>query len=78
MVGWRTEERGEQVKENEKDGKEASELLEVVELQEPEKVVLHCARTKETTGKWIFSSGDQSEVKLNDKIKAPPGMEALF
>lgn len=50
-------------------GKEASEHFEVVELDEPNKIVLRCDGTKGTTGKgeFIFTyiivpAGDASEV----------------
>ncbi|MFD1706318.1 SRPBCC family protein [Siminovitchia sediminis] len=53
-------------------GKEAAEHFEVVELQEPEKIVLRCDGTKGTTGKgeYIFtyliaSSGEHSEITLH-------------
>ncbi|WP_411954496.1 SRPBCC family protein [Alkalibacillus sp. S2W] len=62
-------------------GKEASEHFEVMELQEPEKIVLRCDGSKGSTGKgeYIFtytveSTGDQSQVYLYGEIKGLTGI----
>ncbi|KAF0817596.1 MULTISPECIES: SRPBCC family protein [unclassified Cytobacillus] len=66
-------------------GKEASEHFEVVELDEPRKIVLRCDGTKGTTGKGEFiftyiitSSDDVSEVTLLGEIKGLTGFSKLF
>jgi len=66
-------------------GKEASEHFEVVELNEPDKILLRCDGTKGTTGKGEFvfthtitSSGDHSEVTLEGEIKGLTGLTKLF
>ncbi|NIK13001.1 SRPBCC family protein [Alkalibacillus almallahensis] len=66
-------------------GKEASEHFEVMELQEPEKIVLRCDGSKGSTGKgeYIFtytvdSAGDQSQVTLHGEIKGLTGLSKLF
>ncbi|MGM0840316.1 MAG: SRPBCC family protein [Bacillota bacterium] len=66
-------------------GKEASEYFEVVELVEPDKIVLRCDGTKGTTGKGKFiftyvlaSSGDQTEVTLLGEIRGLTGLSKLF
>lgn len=66
-------------------GKEASEHFEVVELNEPDKIVLRCDGTKGTTGKGEFlftfiidSSGDHSEVTLDGEIRGLTGLSKLF
>ncbi|WP_242694462.1 SRPBCC family protein [Pseudogracilibacillus auburnensis] len=66
-------------------GKEASEHFEVVELHEPDKIVLRCDGTKGTTGKGEFiftyiitSTGNQSEITLNGEIKGLTGLSRLF
>ncbi|WP_102029133.1 SRPBCC family protein [Salirhabdus sp. Marseille-P4669] len=66
-------------------GKEATEHFEVMELQEPEKVVLRCDGTKGTTGKGEFlftyeitSSGESTEVTLHGEINGLTGIAKLF
>ncbi|MFJ7726839.1 SRPBCC family protein [Neobacillus sp. NPDC097160] len=67
-------------------GKEASEHFEVIELNEPNKIVLRCDGTKGTTGKGEFvftyivasSSEDQTEVTLNGEIKGLTGLTKFF
>lgn len=66
-------------------GKEASEHFEVVELDEPNKIVLRCDGTKGTTGKgeFIFTyiivpAGDVSEVTLLGEIKGLTGFSKWF
>lgn len=66
-------------------GKEASEHFEVVELNEPDKIVLRCDGTKGTTGKGEFlftfiidSSGGHSEVTLDGEIRGLTGLSKLF
>ncbi|QTD43017.1 SRPBCC family protein [Sporosarcina sp. Te-1] len=66
-------------------GKEATEHFEVVQLNEPDKIVLRCDGTKGTTGKGEFiftyiitSSGEHSEVALYGDIKGLTGMTKLF
>ncbi|MDQ0159463.1 SRPBCC family protein [Alkalibacillus salilacus] len=66
-------------------GKEASEHFKVMELQEPEKIVLRCDGSKGSTGKgeYIFtytvdSAGDQSQVTLHGEIKGLTGLSKLF
>ncbi|WP_164219988.1 SRPBCC family protein [Virgibacillus sp. YIM 98842] len=65
--------------------KEAYEHFEVVELSEPEKVVLRCDGTKSTTGQGeyiityqITSSGEVSRIILNGEIKGVTGLSKLF
>ncbi|MEL3973327.1 SRPBCC family protein [Rossellomorea oryzaecorticis] len=62
-------------------GKKASEYFEVVELKEPDKIVLRCDGTKGTTGKGEFvftylltSTGDQTEVTLLGEIRGLTGI----
>ncbi|MDF2039929.1 SRPBCC family protein [Cytobacillus oceanisediminis] len=66
-------------------GKEAAEHFEVVELNEPNKIVLRCDGTKGTTGKGEFiftyiiaSEGDASAVTLLGEIKGLTGLSKLF
>lgn len=66
-------------------GKEASEHFEVVEMNEPNKIVLRCDGTKGTTGKgeYVFAytivpAGSQSEVTLNGEINGLTGVLKLF
>ncbi|MFG6117849.1 SRPBCC family protein [Thalassobacillus sp. B23F22_16] len=66
-------------------GKEASEHFEVVELSEPDKIVLRCDGTKGTTGKGEFvftylihSSGDSSDIRLKGEINELTGLSKLF
>ncbi|UOE57377.1 SRPBCC family protein [Bacillus sp. CMF12] len=66
-------------------GKEAAEHFEVVELEEPNKIVLRCDGTKGTTGKGEFiftyiiaSEGDDSVVTLLGEIKGLTGFSKLF
>lgn len=66
-------------------GKEASEYFEVVQLDEPDKIVLRCDGTKGTTGKgeYIFtyiitSLGERTEVTLYGEIKGLTGLTKLF
>jgi len=65
--------------------KEAYEHFEVVELHEPERIVLRCDGTKSTTGQgeYIFtyrvtSSGGSSQIILNGEIKGITGLAKLF
>lgn len=66
-------------------GKEATEQFEVVQLKEPEQIVLRCDGTKGTTGKgeYIFTytitpKGESSEVTLHGQIKGLTGLAKLF
>lgn len=66
-------------------GKEATEHFEVVELQEPEKIVFRCDGTKGTTGKGEFvftyllnAKGDDTEIELNGEINGLTGLSKLF
>lgn len=66
-------------------GKEASEHFEVLELNEPDKIVLRCDGTKGTTGKGEFvftyiltSSGNHTDVTLNGEINGLTGLSKLF
>jgi carbon monoxide dehydrogenase subunit G len=66
-------------------GKEATEHFEVVELHEPDKIVLRCDGTKGTTGKGEFvftyliaTSGEHSEVTLDGEIKGLTGLTKIF
>ncbi|WRP07277.1 SRPBCC family protein [Rossellomorea aquimaris] len=66
-------------------GKEASEYFVVVELKEPDKIVLQCDGTKGTTGKGEFiftylltSSGAQTEVTLLGEIRGLTGLSKWF
>ncbi|MFD1174024.1 SRPBCC family protein [Oceanobacillus picturae] len=66
-------------------GTKATEHFEVVELQEPDKIVLRCDGTKGTTGKGKFlftyvieSSGDHSDITLHGEIKGLTGLTKLF
>jgi carbon monoxide dehydrogenase subunit G len=66
-------------------GKEASEHFEVVELHEPDKIVLRCDGTKGTTGKGEFvftyilaSSAEHTEVTLNGEINGLTGLSKFF
>jgi carbon monoxide dehydrogenase subunit G len=66
-------------------GKEASEHFEVIELHEPDKIVLRVDGTKGTTGKGeylftysITSSGNHSEVTLQGEIKGLTGFTKLL
>ncbi|MCS0791057.1 SRPBCC family protein [Cytobacillus firmus] len=66
-------------------GNEATEHFEVMDLDEPCKIVLRCDGTKGTTGKGEFiftyiidSAGDASEVTLVGEIKRLTGLSKLF
>jgi carbon monoxide dehydrogenase subunit G len=66
-------------------GTKATEHFEVVELNEPNKIVLRCDGTKGTTGKgeYIFtylleSSGNQTVVTLHGEIKGLTGFAKFF
>ena len=66
-------------------GKEATEHFEVVELVEPEKVVLRCDGTKGTTGKGEFvftyflaSVDNHTEVTLYCEINNLTGVAKFF
>lgn len=66
-------------------GKEATELFEVVELKEPEKIVLRCDGTKGTTGKGEFvftyiltSKNNHTEIKLDGEINGLTGIAKFF
>ncbi|MEH7237816.1 SRPBCC family protein [Bacillus sp. JJ1562] len=66
-------------------GKEASEHFEVVELNEPNKIMLRVDGTKGTTGKGEFlftyiltSLENKTLVTLNGEIKGLTGLAKLF
>ncbi|WP_071394731.1 SRPBCC family protein [Bacillus tuaregi] len=66
-------------------GKEASEHFEVVELKEPDKIVLRCDGSKGTTGKGEFvftyilnSCGNHTEITLDGEINGLTGLTKLF
>ncbi|MEK4085302.1 SRPBCC family protein [Psychrobacillus sp. FSL K6-1415] len=66
-------------------GQVATEHFEVVELNEPDKIVLRCDGKKGTTGKgeYIFtykvtSSDNLTEIKLMGEIKGLTGITKLF
>ncbi|WP_407270464.1 SRPBCC family protein [Radiobacillus sp. PE A8.2] len=66
-------------------GKEASEHFEVVELREPDKLVLRCDGTKGSMGKGEFvftyivtASDDHTEVTLDGEINGLTGLSKLF
>ncbi len=66
-------------------GKEATEYFEVVELIEPQKIVLRCDGTKGTTGKGEFvftytlsSTENHTEVILNGEINGLTGLTKFF
>jgi len=66
-------------------GKEASEHFEVVELNEPNKIMLRCDGTKGTTGKGEFvytytltSLDDHTEIALNGEINGLTGLTKIF
>ena len=66
-------------------GKEASEHFEIIELHEPDKVVVRIDGTKGTTGKGeylftyrITSTGNHSEVTLQGEIKGLTGFTKLL
>lgn len=66
-------------------GKEASEHFEVIELHEPDKIVVRVDGTKGTTGKGeylftycITSTGEHSEVTLLGEIKGLTGFTKLL
>lgn len=66
-------------------GKEATEHFEVIELEEPQKVVLRCDGTKGTTGKgeFVFTYiltplGEHTEITLFGEIKGLTGLAKLL
>ncbi len=66
-------------------GSEATELFEVVELKEPDKIVLRCDGTKGTTGKGEFvftyilsSKNNHTEIKLDGEINGLTGIAKFF
>ncbi|MBS4220505.1 SRPBCC family protein [Bacillus sp. FJAT-49711] len=66
-------------------GKEASEHFEVVEINEPDKIVFRCDGTKGTTGKGEFvftyiltSTGDNTGISLNGEINGLTGLSKFF
>lgn len=66
-------------------GKEASEHFEVVELNEPNKIVLRCDGTKGTTGKGEFiftykldSLDSHTEITLDGEINGLTGISKFF
>ncbi|WP_409274013.1 SRPBCC family protein [Neobacillus sp. SCS-31] len=66
-------------------GKVATEHFEVVELHEPNKIVLRCDGTKGTTGKGEFlftyiltPSNDQTEIILSGEINGLTGFAKFF
>ncbi|MCM3439459.1 SRPBCC family protein [Metabacillus halosaccharovorans] len=66
-------------------GTEATEHFEVVELQEPHKIVLRCDGTKGTTGKGEFlftyilsTKNNSTEIKLDGKINGLTGLAKFF
>lgn len=65
--------------------KEASEHFEVMELNEPEKMVLRSDGTKGTTGKgvniftyYITSAGDSSQITVKGEIKGLTGFAKIL
>ncbi|WP_404458377.1 SRPBCC family protein [Oceanobacillus kapialis] len=65
-------------------GKEATEHFEVMELEEPNKIIFRCDGTKGTTGKGEFvftyvieASGDHSDT-LYGEIKGLTGIAKFF
>lgn len=66
-------------------GKEASEHFEVLELDEPEKLVLRSDGTKGTTGKGIniftyeiTTAGDASKIKVIGELKGMTGFAKIL
>lgn len=66
-------------------GQKATEHFEVVELHEPDKIVLRCDGTKGTTGKGEFvytyllaSTANQTEVTLKGEINGLTGFTKFF
>jgi len=66
-------------------GQVATEHFEVVELSEPDKIVLRCDGSKGTTGKGeytftyiVTSSGNSTGITLNGEIKGLTGITKLF
>jgi hypothetical protein len=66
-------------------GKEASEHFEVVDLNEPNKIVLRCDGTKGTTGKgeFVFTYiltplDDHTEITLEGEINGLTGLTKVF
>jgi carbon monoxide dehydrogenase subunit G len=66
-------------------GTEATEHFEVVELNEPTKIVLRCDGTKGTTGKGEYvytytltSSDDLTQITLNGEINGLTGLTKFF
>ncbi|UOQ84842.1 SRPBCC family protein [Gracilibacillus salinarum] len=66
-------------------GTQATEHFEVVELDEPDKVVFRCDGTKGTTGKgeylftYLLTSGqDQTKITLHGEISGLTGFAKLF
>jgi len=66
-------------------GQVATEHFEVVELKEPDKIVLRCDGTKGTTGKGeytftytVTSSANLTEITLNGEITGLTGLTKLF
>ncbi|WP_042224270.1 SRPBCC family protein [Oceanobacillus manasiensis] len=66
-------------------GTKATEHFEVVELHEPDKIVLRCDGTKGSTGKGEFlftymieSSGDYSDITLYGEITGLTGVAKFF
>lgn len=66
-------------------GTEATEHFEVVELRDPDKIVLRCDGTKGTTGKGEFvytytlnSVNNQTEITLNGEINGLTGFAKFF
>jgi len=65
--------------------KEAFEHFEVIEIDEPEKIVLRCDGTKSTTGQGeylftyrITSAGASSQITLHGEIKEVSGLAKLL
>lgn len=66
-------------------GKEATEYFKIVELERPNKIVLHVDGTKGTTGKGQYkytytlrSTGSATEVTLNGEISGLTGITKIF
>lgn len=66
-------------------GKEATEYFKVVELERPNKIVLHVDGAKGSTGKGQYlytyilrSTGDGTEVTLQGEISGLTGLTKLF
>ncbi|WP_421378215.1 SRPBCC family protein [Bacillus salacetis] len=66
-------------------GKEASEIFEVIKLEEPDKIMLRCDGTKGTTGKGEFlftyiltQTREGTNVTLLGEIRGLTGLSKMF